>query len=370
MCYAISFTHTKTIISLLLALIGLCSVSMLSCTQSPIVRSSFALGAPLTIQILKGGSAQAIDMAFKEAMRIEKMMSTSTKDYNTTELLAINAESQRHAKTQIQNEATTQMRKIYTVSPEIRTVISESIDISRETNGAFDVTIHPLVKLWGFGEKEQRVPYKKDIDIARQKINWKTLKVLSSTTISLGAGQSLDVGGIAKGYAADAAATLLKKLGVTHAIIDFGGNIRTIGDTKPDGTPWRIGIQAPFEDIGTIMSAVHVGETSVVSSGVYERFFEQDDKNYSHILDSATGYPADNELLGVTIVTKNGMRADGFSTGVFVLGLERGMALIERMKDIEAVFISDTNKVYITMGLVDAFELLSENYQMGLTLYK
>ncbi len=364
------FTNKKTIFYIILVLIGVHSASLISCTASPIMRSNFALGAPLTIKIFKGGNAKVLNLAFKEAVRIEKMMSTSTKDYTNTELLAINAKSQHRASMSLQSGIKKQISKTYTISPEIGSVISESIEISQETKGAFDITIHPLVALWGFGEIEQRVPHKKDIIIALKKINWKTLKLLSPTTLSLGLGQSIDVGGIAKGYAADAAASLLKKFGVTHAIIDFGGNIRTIGEEKPDGTPWHIGIQAPFEKERSAMATVRVGETSVVSSGVYERFFQQDGKNYFHILDSKTGYPANNGLLSVTIITKNGMRADGFSTGVFVLGLERGMALVERIKNMEAVFIDEKNKVYITSGLSETFELLSDNYQMGLALYK
>ncbi len=344
------------------------SFSLFSCTQKPIVRSSFALGAPITIQVFKGGSAKAIDKAFEQAVRIETMMSTSKKDYDTTELLAINAQSQDHAQAQGQNNKG--IRKTYSASTEIVDVIKTSLTVSQETNGAFDVTIAPLIRLWGFGEQQQSVPSAKDIIASRKKVNWKTLEVISENTIALQAGQSIDVGGIAKGYAADLAAATLKKLGVSHALIDFGGNIRTVGTRKPNGDMWRIGIQAPFENIGSIIGSVLVEETSVVSSGVYERFFEQDGKKYFHIIDSATGYPANNGLLSVTIITNNGMRADGLSTGVFVLGLERGMALIESTKNTEAIFIDDAKSVYITTGLVDTFQLSSENYRMGSALYK
>lgn len=332
-----------------------------SCAQkSPVTRTEFALGAPLTIQVLSGPGAleteQAIEAAFENTKRIESLMSTSGKDYTSTELMDINALSRKR----FESGETASFE--YAVSPDTFAVVGQSLDISEETGGAFDITIEPVVRLWGFGEETQAVPAQDALRRALGFVHWKSLRLAAENRIALEAGQSLDVGGVAKGYAADEAAAILASRGVSSALLDFGGNIRTLGAVKPDGTPWRIGIQNPFGKTGEAVAVITVGETSVVTSGVYERYFEENGTRYFHILDPKTGSPPRNGLMSVSVI---GPRGDGFSGGLFVMGLERGLALAEQTQDMEAVFITDNKEIFITSGLEGVFELVSSEYRLS-----
>ncbi len=326
--------------------------------------SRFALGAPLTIKVFERISKKKIDLIFNRITQIEQTMSTSAKDYKSTELLDIN-----NASVDALQKGDSGIRR-YSISPDTYFVIQKSLQIAELTDSAFDPTIYPLVRLWGFGSESYKIPTKKEIYEILPLINWQTLSVEEGKYMRLSAGQGVDVGGIAKGFASDVAVTMLRDMGITYALIDFGGNIRTLGNTKKDGTQWKIGIQKPYSDIGDIVGIVSVGETSVVSSGVYERYFNKDGKQYFHLLNKKTGYPARNELLSVTIIKKSGIESDGLSTGVFVLGLIRGMALVERLSNTEAVFITRDKKILITSGLIDSFTLTDKEYGMGVAPLK
>ena len=158
------------------------------------------------------------------------------------------------------------------------------------------------------------------------------------------------MGGIAKGYIADKMKDYLNEKGITSGMINLGGNVLTLGD-KPDGSNYNIGIQKPFSDDGTAIASVEVSDKTVVSSGVYERYFYVGDNFYHHILNPKTGYPYDNNLLGVTIICPKSVDGDGLSTTCFALGLEDGMKLIESLDDTEAVFITDDYELHTTSGI-------------------
>ena len=155
----------------------------------------------------------------------------------------------------------------------------------------------------------------------------------------------LDLGAIAKGYIADKLKEYLVENGVEHALINLGGNILIIGD-KPDGSKYNIGIQKPFDQTGQPITSVKVSDTSLVTTGIYERCFEKDDTLYHHILDPATGYPCQNNLYSVTIVTKSSVMADALSTTCFLLGLKDGMELINSLEGVEALFITDDYELH------------------------
>jgi thiamine biosynthesis lipoprotein len=173
----------------------------------------------------------------------------------------------------------------------------------------------------------------------------------------------LDFGGIAKGYAADALSEILRESGATGALVDLGGNILAFG-SKPDESPWRIGIQNPFESRGAVIGVLKIGASAVVTSGVYERYSELQGVRYHHILDPFTGYPSDNGLASVTIVTDDAMAADALSTGVFVLGLPKGSKLVEELPTVEAIFVTDERAIFLTSGLTAAFELLDGGFRV------
>jgi thiamine biosynthesis lipoprotein len=174
----------------------------------------------------------------------------------------------------------------------------------------------------------------------------------------------IDLGSIAKGYAADEAARVLGERGVTSALINLGGNILTMG-RKPDGTLWRIGIQNPEEPRGTPVGVVELASGSVTTAGTYERYFTSGGKRYFHILDARTGYPAWNGLAAVSIIANDSISADGWDTVVFTQGLEAGRALVDSARGaIEAVFVTEKREIYVTPGLRSRFALTDSRFAM------
>jgi len=170
----------------------------------------------------------------------------------------------------------------------------------------------------------------------------------------------VDLGGIAKGYAGDEAIRIYKEHGLKSAYINLGGNVVVLGG-RPDGSPWRIGIQNPRAPNGMYIGIVRVTDKAVVTSGDYERYFEKENVRYHHILDTKTGYPADSGLISSTIVTDVSMDADALSTAAFVLGLEEGMKLVNSLKGVEAIFITGDKRVYVTEGLKSSFTFDDES---------
>ena len=237
------------------------------------------------------------------------------------------------------------------ISEDLAALLSEGLDITKESDGAFDIAIAPLTSLWDFTAEDPRVPD----DAAIQK----ALPLCSSDGVTID-GQDItlpsddiqfDVGAIAKGYIADRLKDFLMKKGVKSAIINLGGNVLCIG-SKPDGTPFKIGIQKPFADRNETEAVMDITGKSVVSSGIYERCFKQDGKLYHHILNPQTGYPYDNGLISVTIISDQSVDGDALSTTCFALGLEDGLKFAEK-KGVQAVFITEDYELHYTDGFRD-----------------
>jgi thiamine biosynthesis lipoprotein len=324
-----------------------------SCASStePIRGNTYLLGTILNIAIHDDGYGEAlIDRAFQRVAEIEAKMSTSTEDYETTELLAVNRAAGDRA---------------VTVSPDTYTVLETALAFSRETGGAFDVSIWPLVDLWGIGTERARVPSETEMLEARALVDYRLVELLPERDVYLPLpGMGVDVGAIAKGYAADESASILREAGVRHALLDFGGNILLIGG-KPDGSDWRIGVQRPDAERSAFIGVLTLRDQSVVTSGPYERFFEEEGVRYHHILDASTGYPARSGLEQVTIVTPRSIDADALSTASFVLGLDGARRLIESRPNTEAVFVTDDRLVYRTSGADEFFELTDSDYRLA-----
>jgi thiamine biosynthesis lipoprotein len=243
------------------------------------------------------------------------------------------------------------------VSPETLAVIKAAMEIARLSNGAFDPTIGPVVDLWGITTENPRVPEDQELASALSLVDWRDVEIDGGTVFLPEPGMVLDLGAIAKGYAADQLAEFLVTEGVSSAILNFGGNVYVLGE-KPDGSLWRVGIQDPEKIRNQTIAVAEVGQTSMVTSGTYERFFvdEASGKTYHHIIDPENGFPVDNGLLSVTIISGNSMNADGLSTACFVLGLERGLSLLESLPDAEGVFITTEREFYFTSGARGAGE--------------
>lgn len=235
------------------------------------------------------------------------------------------------------------------LSPDTVNLINKGLEYCDLSEGLFDITTAPLSDLWDFKNNPGTVPDEYAISEALSHVNYHTVQVNDNVVQLLDPQAGIDLGGIAKGYIADQIKAFLKDEGVRHAIIDLGGNVLTIGG-KPDGTSFNIGIQKPFAELGVPITSVKLKDRSIVSSGVYQRYFKVDDKIYHHILNTSTGYPYDNDLLGVTVVCASSTEADALSTTCFAMGLNRGMEFINNRPDVEAVFITSDYKMHYSSG--------------------
>ncbi|MDR2509798.1 MAG: FAD:protein FMN transferase [Spirochaetaceae bacterium] len=257
--------------------------------------------------------------------------------------------------------------KPVTVNPELITVLSTALhyaELSKDENGraAFDPTIGVLVKLWNIGTDSARLPEDYEIQEALPLVNWRKVIVNKDkgTVYLAEKGMRLDLGGIAKGYAADEAVRILKEEGVKNALLDFGGNLYALGRKGSEGY-YTIGVQDPEKPRGEYIGLIQLAGRSIVTSATYERNFELNGVYYHHILSTFTGYPVENELLSVTIVAPDSMDADALSTTVFALGYEKGSALVNSISEAESIYILKDGSIRVSEGLKTSFR--SEKWQ-------
>ena len=244
------------------------------------------------------------------------------------------------------------------LTEEASSLMKQALEICRRTDGALDLSIYPIVRAWGFTTGSYQVPDEAEIQALLPLVDYRKIQYDAATgTVTLPEGMEIDLGSVAKGYAGQLAAQMLREHGVQSALLNLGGNVQTVG-AKPDGSPWQIGIKDPQgEDAMMVLS---VEDQAVVTSGGYERYFEQDGQTYWHIMDPSTGHPADSGLISVTIVGDEGVVCDGLSTALFVMGLEKAADLWAQSGDFEAVFVTASGEVYITEGLRDRFALTEQ----------
>ena len=235
----------------------------------------------------------------------------------------------------------------------------------RETGGAFDITVAPVVSAWGFaGGEEYRVPSQAELDRLLELVDGSAVK-LEDGTVTLGPGQAIDLGGVAKGYAADKIVGVLRGHDVPRANISLGGNVLAWGD-RPGGTPWRVGIQDPARpgEQDALAGVVELTDAFAVTSGGYQRYFEEGGKRYHHIIDPATGCPADSGLTSVTVVAGigegyPGTMCDALSTALFVMGEEKALDFWRTWEGtpFELILVTEDGRVVVTEGLADRFTL-------------
>ncbi len=240
------------------------------------------------------------------------------------------------------------------VSDETADLLNTALYYCELTGGRTDLTIESVSSLWDFHpDSDAVIPSDEDIAAALSHVDYHALATEGNTVTLKDPKAGINLGFIAKGFIADKMKDYLVSQNVESAMINLGGNILTIG-SRPDSKPFKLGIQKPFDAHGSIITSLPVTDASLVSSGVYERYFYKDNVLYHHILDTSTGYPVQNELLGVTILSKSSTTGDALSTSCMILGLRDGMALIENTDEVEAVFITDDYKLHYTSGLKSA----------------
>ena len=322
---------------------------MVSCAEQEPFRIDFALGTVCTVTLYDQGQNRVYNDIFSRIYEIENLMSVNIP---SSDISRINA-----------------VAGIMPVQVHEDTfkVIERAVYYAGLSGGAFDPTVGPLVSLWDIGGQNQRIPSQNEIEEALPLVNWRNIELNpSSRSVFLKrAGMALDLGSIAKGYAADEAVKVITKTGIKRALIDLGGNIVTFG-IKKDRSPWRVGIQNPLSQRGAVIGYVQITQplSTVVTSGVYERSFEENGIRYHHLFSPERGYPVQNGLLSVTLITDVSMDADALSTAVFVLGYERGMALLDSLPETEAVFVFEDLSILTTPGA--NFTLIDGTFRPGI----
>ncbi len=316
-----------------------------SCAKPMPAQTEYVLGTLCTINLFEKGSAEVYRSLFARLREIEDHMSVNREG---TELDKVNKAAGREP---------------VQVTADVIEVLSTALRYAELSDGAFDPTVGPLVKLWGIGSDNARVPTENEIAQVLPLINWKdvVLDAKAGTVYLKRPDMALDLGAIAKGYAADEMARILKSNKIERAIIDLGGNVLAYGE-KQGGKAWRIGIQDPTGERGSYVGILEIKNKTMVTSGVYERFLLQDGKRYHHIISTKTGYPVQNGLLSVTIIGDKSIDADGLSTAVFALGYEKGRALLESLGNVEGIFIFEDGSIRATRGARSTFSLRSDNY--------
>jgi len=313
--------------------------------QQPIIKEYYSLGTIIQFKVYGNKALQAIDKAINKINDIDDKMSVFK---GNSELSKINYNAGKGATK---------------VGKDTYLVIKKAVEYSALSGGAFDPTIRPVVGLWGIHTDHTRIPNKDEIHDKIKLVNYKDiiLNEKDSSVMLKNEQQELDLGGIAKGFAADEVRNIFQKTKIENAIIDLGGNIFAMG-SKIDGTPWNIGIQNPIKSRGEFVGIIGVTNKSVVTSGNYERYFASDGKRYHHLIDPLTGNPSVSGIISATIISDHSIDGDALSTCAFIMGVDTGMTLIESMKGVDAIFITENKMIYATSGIKENFKLLNNDF--------
>lgn len=294
-------------------------------------KSIFAMDTYMTLSCTGNDAESALDDACEEIKRLDEMLSAADEN---SEVAKLNSAGGGR------------------VSNDIAQLLNASLNLYADTSGAFDPALLPLTSAWGFSSGEYRVPTRSELDSALC-ISGSDNISFDGETLVMAQGAGLDLGGIAKGYAADRVRDILKAHEISSACISLGGNVCVIG-ARENGKPWRVGIQDPQ---GGYLGILSVKDISVVTSGSYERYFTDDSGHtYHHILNPQTGYPADSGVVSVTIICEDGTLADGLSTACFVMGAQKALEYQKQRGDFELVMLCEDGTLYATQGLKDIFE--------------
>lgn len=323
------------------------SIFLISCTNDskPFEKDTYMMGTIIQLKIYGDNAKKATEAVLQRINDIENKMSVNI---DTSEISKLNA------KAGISSEK---------LSKDTFSVLEKSVYYSKLTQGSLDATIEPIVKLWGIGTEKERIPALNEINEKLKLLDYNDiiLDSKSSTAQLRRTGQAIDLGAIAKGYTADEIKKVLISNKINSALINLGGNVYAVG-SKTDGSSWTIGVQNPLEKRGKYIGTINVTDKSIVTSGNYERYFIKDGKRYHHIFDPKSGYPSESGLISTTIISDYSIDGDALSTSTYIMGLTKGIKLIESIKGIEAIFITEDKKIYLTSGIKDKFNLTSKEF--------
>ena len=322
----------KSICMCLVILLLMTSLPACRAPSQPVTREIFAMDTIMTITVYGKEAEKAADAAVEELNRLDHLWSVGRAD---SEVSRINREGAG------------------TISPETEEVVSLGLRLFEETDGALDITIYPLMELWGFTGEKQQVPEEAKIRQTLEKVDAGSL-VLEDHALTLGDGQGIDLGAIGKGYASTRVMEVIQSYNIQGAILSLGGNVQC-GGKKPGAEEglFKVGVQKPEGGEG-YLGILSLSDKAVITSGGYERYFEENGKTYHHILDPSTGYPAESGLKSVTVISENGALADGLSTACFVMGAERSLAYWkEHTDEFDLLLYTEKGELYATAPLRD-----------------
>ena len=292
----------------------------------------FAMDTYMSLTAYGAKAEDAVTEAIHEIQRLDAMFSVGNTDSDVT---------------------TANMQGSATVSDETAYLVEPSLEISRKTDGAFDITIYPVMELWGFTTKNYKVPQADELQETLKRVSYENVS-LKDHELVLKNNAQIDFGGIAKGYTSSRVMQIFKEYGIEHGMVNLGGNVQTLG-TKTDGTAWRVAIQSP-QGGNQYLGVLETSDQAVITSGGYERYFEEKGVTYHHIIDPKTGYPSDSDLTSVTIVCADGTKADALSTSFFVMGLQKAESFYENTDlDFDVILLTKDNQIYISEGIAQNF---------------
>ena len=301
--------------------------------QEPLSRTSFLLDTIVTITLYEWTDEDTLTDTMAEISRLEALLSVEQEGSDLYRLSAAAG------------------KDWVEISPECEELLTRAKEFWRLSEGHFDITTGPLIDLWQIRDGQGHFPTDEERKAAQALISSEKLQIEEGRAYLEDAGMKANLGAIAKGYIADKVKVFLMSAGVEHGSIDLGRNILFIGG-KPDGKPFRIGVQSPLDERGELAQILQASEKSIVTSGINERFFEYQGVRYHHVLDPFTGYPADTEVASVTIVSDESVVGDALSTTCLLLGEETGLALVESLPDVEALFIKKDGTQVMSSGFV------------------
>lgn len=325
------YKNFKLIFILLICIFILCGCGKRQ--EASFTESFFAMDTYMTFTVYGKGGRDALEAARAEIEELESLWSVTDED---SDIYALN---QSGGKTVEVDEKTAEL-------------LSFALKMAAETDGALEPTVYPVLLAWGFTTEEYRIPDRETIERLLKNVDYEKV-VRSGSQVHMEPGMMLDLGSVGKGYAGDLLARLLKEKGVESALLDIGGNIQTVGN-KPDGSLWRLGLRDPFSE--GMFGTIAVGECAAVTSGAYERFFiGEDGKRYGHILNPATGYPAESGLASVTVIAEEGRLCDALSTALYVMGAEKAAAYWKTHGDFDMILVTDNKEIYLTEKIASCF---------------
>lgn len=303
--------------------------------QQPVERSLFAMNTYMTFTAYGEDAQAALQEAEECIQQVEGLWSVTDKD---SEIYQANHSGGQPV----------------TVSEETAEIISFALEMAQRTGGALDPTIYPVLTAWGFTTDSKQVPSQQQIAQLLEQVGYDRIQI-NGSELTVPDGMELDLGAVGKGYTADLVTEILRRHGVSSALISLGGNIQAIG-SRPDGSDWRLGIRAPWESGN--LGVLTVSDAAVVTSGGYENYFDDEQGNiYWHILDPSTGYPADSGLQSVTIVGREGKMCDALSTALFVMGAQSAEQYWRENGGFEMLLVTDSGEILITEGIAENFTL-------------